>query len=68
VAASAHRSQQLMLAGKIHGLLNIGGARAAHDQCRLPVEGGVPNPTGPIVIRAASQQHLAAETGGEGLD
>ena len=68
MAASAHRSQQLMLAGKIHGLLNIGGARTARDQRRLLVEGSVPDSTRPVVVLAARQQHRTAQAGSEALD
>ena len=67
VAARAHRSQQLVLAGKGHRLLDIGGASTAGNQCWLLVERGVPEAARPIVIRAACEQHLAAQAGGQGL-
>jgi hypothetical protein len=58
----------LVLAGKSHGLLDIGGARTARNQRRLLVERSVPDATRPVVVLAARQQHLAAQAGSEGLD
>lgn len=68
MAARAHGGQHLVFAGKSHGLLDIGGARTAHNQRRLLVERSVPDATRAVVIRTTRQQHLAAHAGSEGLD
>jgi hypothetical protein len=68
VAAGAHGRQQLVLAGKIDGVLHIGCAGAARDQCRLLVEHRVPEAARPVVVGTGRQQHLAAQAGSEGLD
>src|SRR5208337_636065 len=60
--------QQLVLAGKSDGLLDIGGARTARNQRRLLVERSVPDATRPVVVLAARQQHLAAQAASQSLD
>ena len=68
VAAGTDSSQQTVLACEVDGVAHIGGASAAGDQGRLPVEHAVPDTPARIVVRATLKQQVAAQTGREGLD
>ena len=51
VAAAADRGRQAVLAGHVDRGHHVLGAGAAQDQAGAPVDHGVPEPAGPLVVR-----------------
>jgi hypothetical protein len=47
-------------AGEIYGALHIGGAGAAHNQRRAPIDIAVPDAPCGFIARTLTQDHLSA--------
>ena len=62
VPSSADRDQKLMLASERDGTDHIVGVRAARNQCRLAIEGAVPDLARGVVPRLFGEEESACET------
>ena len=68
VPARAHRRQQPVFPSEVDGAPHVGGAGAAGDQSRMPIEHRIPDSASGIVRRMVLTQDLASHARSEGLD
>ncbi len=68
VAAAADRDEQLLVSRQPERMDDIGGAAAARDQPRTPVDHGVPDRSRRFVAVLAGQRHFAAQPAAEGCE
>src|SRR5512134_2971510 len=68
VAAAANGNQKVVLARKVHGIDHVGYARAASNDPRVLVYGGVPDPPSLVISRIARKDYFPSESRPKGLD
>ncbi len=68
VAAPAHRNEQVVLAGEVDRVYDVGHARRAGYERGPPVDHAVPDLAGLFVARVAGTEQLAAQARPELLD
>src|SRR4030081_1046574 len=61
VSAAAHRNFQLVILGKSDGSCHILGAAAPNAQCRMAVNGTVPNRARTVVLLVRLAENLAGD-------
>jgi hypothetical protein len=60
MAATANGDDELVFAGRLHGLLHVALGAATHDDRGLAVDHGIPDGPGFVVVGIARSSHVGS--------